>query len=79
MHGKSALRDWWADCFARLPGLHYAERAISIAAAPPAPDAASGRILLEYERTVPGEAPLAVAECFVVRDGRIAESRVYHG
>ena len=70
--GRAALRDWWADCFERLPGLHYEER--SIATSP-----ASGRILLEYDRTVPGEPTLAVAEAFTVRRGLITESRVYHG
>ncbi len=72
--GPAALRDWWADCFARLPGLHYAERSITTAG-----DATAGRIVIEYERTVPGEAPLLVAEAYAVRRGRIAESRVYHG
>ncbi len=72
--GTAALRDWWADCFERLPDLRYAERAITTAG-----DAASGRVLLEYVRTVAGEAPLAVAEAFRVAGGRIAESRVYHG
>jgi 8-oxo-dGTP diphosphatase len=74
VRGTAALRDWWADCFERLPSLRYAERAITTAG-----DATSGRVLLEYERTVAGEAPLAVAEAFRVVDGRIAESRVYHG
>lgn len=74
--GQAALRDWWADCFERLPGLHYAERTIATA---PLDGAAAGRVLLEYERTVPGEVPLAVAEGFTVRSGRIVESRVYHG
>jgi 8-oxo-dGTP pyrophosphatase MutT (NUDIX family)/ketosteroid isomerase-like protein len=75
VRGQAALRDWWTDSFARLPGLHYAER--SITTAPTA--ATAGRVLLEYERTVPGEPPLAVAEAFEVRAGRITESRVYHG
>lgn len=79
--GHAALRDWWADCFERLPGLHYAERTIATAPIDEAVGgtAHDGRVLLEYERTVPGEAPLAVAEAFTVRDGRIVESRVYHG
>lgn len=72
--GQAALREWWADCFARLPGLHYAERSITTAG-----DSTVGRFVIEYERTVPGEAPLAVAEAYTVRGGRIAESRVYHG
>jgi 8-oxo-dGTP pyrophosphatase MutT (NUDIX family)/ketosteroid isomerase-like protein len=74
VRGVAALRDWWADCFERLPSLRYAERAITTAG-----NAKSGRVLLEYERTVAGEAPLAVAEAFRVVDARIAESRVYHG
>src|SRR6185369_13264651 len=68
--GKSALRAWWADSFERLPGLHYEARRVT---------AAGDRLFLEYDRSLPGEATLAVAELFVVRNGRIAESRVYHG
>jgi 8-oxo-dGTP diphosphatase len=68
--GKAALRAWWADSFERLPGLHYAARRVT---------AAGDRLFLEYDRSLPGEATLAVAELFVVRAGRIAESRVYHG
>lgn len=79
--GKAELRDWWADCFERLPGLRYAER--TIATAPPAAARASastsGRLFLEYERSVPGEPPLQVAEAFEVVDGAIVESRVFHG
>jgi len=74
VRGKPALREWWADSFARLPGLHYAERAITTAPR----GAADGRILLEYERTVPGEPSLAVAEAFDVRAAHIVASRVYH-
>ncbi len=70
VRGKEALRAWWADSFDRLPGLHYEARRVT----------ASGHLLiLEYDRSLPGEATLAVAELFVVRAGRIAESRVYHG
>lgn len=72
--GQAALRDWWADCFERLPGLHYAERSITTAG-----DGLAGHVVIEYERTVPGEPALAVAEAYTVRDGRIAESRVFHG
>jgi 8-oxo-dGTP pyrophosphatase MutT (NUDIX family)/ketosteroid isomerase-like protein len=72
VRGKAALRAWWSDSFERLPGLHYEERAITT-------DAARGRLVLEYERTLPSEDPLAVAELFVVRDGMIVESRVFHG
>lgn len=83
VRGRPALRDWWADAFARLPGLRYAERTITamgtaMGTATGTTDG-SGRIVLEYDRTVPGEAPLAVAELFVVRAGLIVESRVFHG
>jgi hypothetical protein len=36
-------------------------------------------VVLEYLRTVPGEPDLPVAEVFMVKDGLIEESRVYHG
>ncbi len=83
VRGKPALRAWWADCFERLPGLHYAECSIatSVSAASRNADrsAFDGRVVLEYARTAPGEGALAVAEVFHVRAGRITESRVYHG
>lgn len=86
VRGRAQLREWWRDSFARLPGLHYEERAITTStswhsrtARGDRPGGVDGRVVLEYERTTPGEAPLLVAELFVVRDGMIAESRVFHG
>lgn len=70
VRGKDALRAWWADAFARLPGLEYRERAVT---------AGDDRVWLEYLRTVPGEPDLLVAELFIVRGGRIVESAVFHG
>jgi hypothetical protein len=84
VRGKPELRSWWADSFARLPGLRYVARRITAArdgAEGRAADdrAGEGRIFLEYDRELPGEETLAVGELFVCRGGRIVESRVYHG
>jgi hypothetical protein len=68
--GRAALRAWWEDAIARLPGLRYEETAIT---------ASEDRVFLEYVRHVPGEAPMFVAEVFDVEAGRIVASRVYHG
>jgi hypothetical protein len=68
--GRERLRAWWADSFARLPGLHY--RAISLTAD-------HERAVLEYARELPGSEPLRVAEVFICRAGQIVESFVYHG
>ena len=71
--GKAALRAWWQDAFARLPGLRYEEQALTA-------DAASGRVFMEYLRHAPGEPDLPVAEALDVgSDGRIVASRVFHG
>ena len=70
IRGKAALRAWWADAFARLPGLRYDERTVT---------ADDARVFLEYDRVAPGEATYPVAEVFDVADGRIVASRVYHG
>jgi 8-oxo-dGTP diphosphatase len=70
IRGKAALRAWWADAFERLPGLTYDEIAVT---------STGERVFLEYTRRVPGEADLVVAELFIVRDGLIRESRVFHG
>jgi hypothetical protein len=68
--GKTALREWWADAFKRLPGLTYEKTALTA-------DAKSA--VLEYVRHAPNEPPTYVAEVFETRDGRIVSSRVYHG
>jgi ketosteroid isomerase-like protein len=70
VRGHAALRDWWADSFQRLPGLRYELVTLT---------ADDERVWFEYRRILPGEADLMVAELLVVREGRIVESRVYHG
>lgn len=68
--GKESLARWWRDANARLPQLRYEETAIT---------ADDSRVILEYVRHAPNEAPMLVAEAFDVRDGKIVRSRVYHG
>ncbi|HTE53691.1 MAG TPA: nuclear transport factor 2 family protein [Kofleriaceae bacterium] len=70
LRGKPALHAWWADAFARLPGLRYAERSLTSDGA---------RVFMEYVRHAPGEPDLPVAEVLEVVDGSIVASRVYHG
>lgn len=71
LRGVPALRAWWGDAFARLPGLRYVERTLT--AEPP-------RVFMEYTRVAPGEPDMPVAEILVVGPaGLIVESRVYHG
>jgi|SRR5471030_3138081 ketosteroid isomerase-like protein len=70
IHGRAALRAWWADAFQRLPQLRYIEQTLT---------AGEERVWMEYLRKVPGEADLPVAEVLEIRDGLIRESRVYHG
>jgi limonene-1,2-epoxide hydrolase len=68
--GKAAMTKWWRDANARLPGLRYEPFAIT---------ADESRVLVEYLRHAPGEAPMPVAEAFDVANGKIVASRVYHG
>lgn len=68
--GHEALRRWWGDAFARLPGMRYEEISAT---------ADGERVWLLYRRLVPGEAELTVAELFEVRGGLIYQSSVYHG
>jgi ketosteroid isomerase-like protein len=70
LHGKAALRAWWADSFERLPEMRYVPTSIT---------ADADRALLEYVRRVPGEPDLPVAEVFDVSNGVIVASRVFHG
>lgn len=69
--GRDALRSWWADAFARLPGLTYEERRVV---------AEGDSVFLEYVRRVEGEPDLVVAELYVTDGhGRIRRSHVFHG
>jgi ketosteroid isomerase-like protein len=70
LRGKDQLRAWWADAFARLPGLRYREQTLT---------ADGDRVFMEYLRQAPGEPDLPVAEVLDVSAGRIVASRVYHG
>ena len=67
--GKAAMRAWWKDSFSRMPGLTYELTALT---------SDRSRAVIEYIRKAPGEEPLAVAEAFEVRRGKIVHSVVYH-
>lgn len=69
LKGKAAMRDWWQQAFNRLPGMSYELTALT---------SDSSRAVIEYVRRAPGEQPLAVAEAFEVRDGKIVHSVVHH-
>jgi len=68
--GKTAMREWWQDAFARLPQLEYREQTIT---------ANKERVFMEYLRFVPGEETIRVAEVLEIENGLIVASRVYHG
>ena len=70
LRGKAALRAWWADAFARLPGLRYEPIGFT---------ADERRVFMESLRKLPGDADLPVAEVLEIDGGRIVASRVYHG
>lgn len=70
VRGKGALRAWWQDSFERLPGLRY--EALTICA-----DGA--RVWMEYLRKAPNEPDMVVAEVLDVKNGKIVDSRVFHG
>lgn len=67
--GKSAMLAWWKQAFSRLPGITYELTALT---------SDGSRAVIEYIRRAPGEDPLAVAEAFEVRDGKVVHSVVYH-
>jgi heme-degrading monooxygenase HmoA/ketosteroid isomerase-like protein len=70
LHGKSAMRAWWAGSFARLPSMAYVPVSIT---------ANGSRVYYEYVRKVDGEPDMPVCEVLDVRDGLIVASRVFHG
>lgn len=68
--GRAALHAWWSDAMRRLPGLRYELTALT---------AQPDRVVIEYLRHAPEQAPLWVAEVFDLAEGHIVASRVYHG
>ncbi len=68
--GKPALAAWWGASFARLPGLHY--RRVAVTGTP-------DRLIVEYDRELPGETTERVVVTMATRVGRIVSSRVHHG
>ena len=68
--GKGQLRDWWKDAFERLPTLHYKPNYFI---------SDSTKIFMEYVRSVAGEEDLVVGEVLFFTNGKIVESKVFHG
>ena len=69
LEGKAAMREWWQQALERQPGITYELTALT---------SDQSRAVIEYIRRAPGEEPLAVAEAFEVRQGKIVHSVVYH-
>jgi hypothetical protein len=68
--GKAAMRQWWLDAFDRLPIIRY--EVINMISDDHA-------VVIEYLRHRPGEATIRVAEVFIIQEGKIVRSHVYHG
>jgi 8-oxo-dGTP diphosphatase len=74
VRGKTALGAWWRDAMERLPDMRYEVRHLVASQGPE-----GGRVFMEYDRIVPGEPTMAIAEVLVCRGGRIVASHVFHG
>lgn len=70
IQGKDALRNWWKDCFERLPTLQYEVQKLT---------ADSEQVFMEYIRKVDGEEDMNIGEVLQIKNGKIIYSRVYHG
>jgi hypothetical protein len=68
LKGKAAMREWWQQALSRSE-ISYELTALT---------SDQSRAVIEYVRRAPGDEPLAVAEAFEVRDGKIVHSIVYH-
>ena len=68
--GKDALRNWWKDCFERLPTLQYEVQKLT---------ADSEQVFMEYTRKVEDEEDMKVGEVLEIKNDKIVFSRVYHG
>lgn len=69
IQGKGALRDWWKDCFERLPTLRYQVNKLT---------ADSEQVFMEYTRKVEAEEDMFIGEVLEIKNGKIIFSRVYH-
>jgi predicted SnoaL-like aldol condensation-catalyzing enzyme len=67
--GKTALKNWWADAFKRLPYLQYHVLKLT---------ADDNQVFMEYIRKTPNEPDLQVGEVLVIENQKIISSRVYH-
>lgn len=67
--GKIQMKQWWDDAFTRLPSLNYELINLIVD---------ENNLLMEYKRTVDGEADMMVAEVLEIQNGLIVKSRVYH-
>jgi hypothetical protein len=67
--GKNAMRAWWQDSFDRLPSLQYELVRLT---------PYENRVFMEYVRHVKGEDDLYVGEMFVIQNGKIIRSSVFH-
>ncbi|CAN5857994.1 nuclear transport factor 2 family protein [soil metagenome] len=68
--GRAVMDAWWTDAFDHLPSLKYQLQNLV---------ADDQQVVMEYLRTVDGEANMMVAEILEIEDGHIIRSRVYHG
>lgn len=69
IQGKEALRNWWKDCFERLPTLQYKVNKLI---------ADSEQVFMEYTRKVEDEEDMEIGEVLEIKNGKIVFSRVYH-
>jgi len=70
IRGKEALRNWWKDCFERLPTLQYKVNKLT---------ADAEQVFMEYTRKVEDEEDMEIGEVLEIKKGKIVFSRVYHG
>ncbi len=74
VRGKPALRAWWRDAMDRLPTMRYEVRHLTASGG-----SGGGRVFMEYDRVLPGEPTMAIAEVLVCERGGIVASHVFHG
>lgn len=70
IRGKDALRNWWKDCFERIPTLRYEVNKLT---------ADHEQVFMEYTRKVSGEEDMEIGEVLEIKNGKIIFSKVYHG
>lgn len=68
IHGRTGMKEWWEDCFKKIPGLHYELLAMITEG--------DDKVIFSYLREAIGQENRIVREMFTIRNKLIIQSEV---